>query len=41
VAPGYDFVVIARGNITDAPFTDIQQAVLELLRRAKLLTPKN
>jgi ribonuclease P protein component len=37
IVPGHDFVVIARGNITDAAFTDIQQAVLELLKRAKLL----
>ena len=37
IPPGSDFVLIARGNITEAPFTDIQQAVAEVLRRAKLL----
>lgn len=37
IPQGYDFVLIARGNITDAPFTDIQQAVNEVLKRAKLL----
>jgi ribonuclease P protein component len=37
IPPGHDFVLIARGNITQAPFTDIQQAVQEVLKRAKLL----
>ncbi len=37
IAAGYDLVVIARGNITEAPFTDIQRAVVELLKKAKLL----
>ncbi len=33
---GYDFVFIARGNITTAPFTDIGAAIVQLLQRAKL-----
>lgn len=37
IPPGHDFVLIARGNITQAPFTDIQQAVEQVLQRAKLL----
>jgi len=37
ILTGHDFVLIARGNITQAPFTDIQQAVQEVLKRAKLL----
>jgi len=34
---GYDLVLIARGNIADAAFTDITQAVQDVLKRAKLL----
>jgi ribonuclease P protein component len=37
IPAGFDFVLIARGNIIQAPFTDIQEAVREVLRRAKLL----
>lgn len=37
IPQGLDFVLIARGNITQAPFTDIQQAVQEVLKRAKML----
>jgi len=37
IAPGYDLVLIARGNILNAPFTDIVQAVEDLLKRAHLL----
>lgn len=38
IPAGFDFVLIARGNITGAPFAEIEQAVQEVLRRAKLLT---
>jgi ribonuclease P protein component len=34
---GYDFVLIARDDAADAPFTDLAQAVQEVLRRAKLV----
>lgn len=37
IPPGFDFVLIARGNITTSSFTDIQQAVEQVLQRAKLL----
>jgi ribonuclease P protein component len=37
IPAGFDFVLIARGNIADAPFTDITQAVEQLLKRARLL----
>lgn len=37
IAIGHDFVLIARGNIMTAPFTDIQQAVEQVLKRAHLL----
>ena len=37
IPKGFDFVFIARGNITDAAFTDITQAVQDVLKRAKLL----
>ena len=37
IPAGYDFVLIARGNITSAPFTDIVQAVEEVLKRGRLL----
>lgn len=37
IPPGYDLVLIARGNISSAPFTDITQAVQEVLKRARLL----
>ena len=39
IPAGYDFVLIARGNIADAAFTDITQAVQDVLQRAKLLGP--
>jgi ribonuclease P protein component len=38
IPAGFDFVLIARGNIAQAPFTEIQQAVLQVLQRAKLLS---
>ena len=37
IAVGFDFVLIARGNIMTAPFTDIQQAVELVLKRSQLL----
>lgn len=37
IPPGFDFVFIARGNLTTAPFTEITQAVQQVLQRAKLL----
>lgn len=37
VKDGYDFIFIAREPIVDAKFTDIGDAVLNLLRRADLL----
>lgn len=37
IPSGFDFVLIARGNIADAPFTDITQAVEQVLKRARLL----
>ena len=36
IPAGYDFVLIARGNITNARFTDIEQAVEQVLKRAQL-----
>ena len=38
ITPGYDFVLIARGNITTAPFTDIVAAVEQVLTRAHVLS---
>lgn len=37
IAKGFDFVLVARGDIADAPFTEIRQAVQDLLQRAKLM----
>lgn len=37
IPKGYDFVLIARSNIAQAPFTEIVQAVEQVLQRAQLL----
>ncbi|MCC7165785.1 MAG: ribonuclease P protein component [Anaerolineae bacterium] len=37
IAGGYDFVLIARGDIVTVSFIDIQQAVDQVLKRARLL----
>lgn len=37
ITPGYDLVLIARGNITTAPFTELSGAVQEILRRARII----
>lgn len=37
IAPGYDLVLIARGKINDVSFTDIVDAVQQLLTRANLI----
>jgi ribonuclease P protein component len=37
LAAGYDLVLIARGKINDVPFTQITQAVHDVLVRARLL----
>jgi ribonuclease P protein component len=39
VAPGFDIVFAAREPLCDAAFSDIQEAVTALLRRARLLRP--
>jgi ribonuclease P protein component len=36
LAPGYDLVLIARGKIIEASFTEIEQAVTQVLQRAHL-----
>lgn len=38
ITPGYDLVFIARSPIVDAPFSEVDGAVDELLRRARLVT---
>ncbi len=38
LAPGYDLVLIARGDSVEAPFTQLVQAVVQLLERARLLS---
>ncbi|MBI4673297.1 MAG: ribonuclease P protein component [Chloroflexi bacterium] len=37
IAPGYDLVLIARGNIAAATFTELAAAVQEILRRARII----
>ncbi len=36
--PGYDFILLARAGLLDAPFAEIQNALQELLQRAGLLS---
>lgn len=38
--PGYDLVWIARNEIADQPYNTINEAVVELLRRARLWKPE-
>ncbi len=38
IAPGFDLVLIARGNVNAVPFTQIVSAVHEVLVRANLLS---
>ena len=38
IAPGWDCVLIARPALLQAPFAEIETAVWQLLKRAKLLT---
>jgi ribonuclease P protein component len=38
VPPGWDLVWIARPQIADAPFTEVESAVQTLLERARLVT---
>ncbi len=38
--PGHDLVWIARNGIADQPYNMINEAVLELLRRARLAKPE-
>jgi len=38
IAPGWDCVLIARPTILQASFAEVETAVLQLLKRAKLLT---
>lgn len=37
VAPGWDLVFIARGPIREASFSQVEAAVIQLLKRARLL----
>jgi len=39
IAPGYDLVFVLRSAVLDAPFADLQQAVVTMLERAKLWRP--
>ena len=39
IAPGYDLVFVLRKPALDAPFSDLQQALIDTLQRAKLLQP--
>jgi ribonuclease P protein component len=41
VAPGWDCVVIAREPTATAAFADIESALVELFRRARILSPDN
>ena len=36
IAPGYDMVFVLRVAVLDAPFSELQQAVVTMLERAKL-----
>lgn len=37
LTPGYDLILIARGQIAAAPYSEISAAVIHLLQRAKLV----
>jgi len=39
LAPGWDFILIARSAILEAPFPTLIQTIAELLHRARILSP--
>jgi len=39
VAPGFDLVIIGRQPAVDAPYAALREGLLQVLRRARLLTP--
>jgi ribonuclease P protein component len=41
IAPGLDLILIARPALVSATLDDTQRALLNLLQRAKVLTPKH
>lgn len=41
IAPGLDLILIARSGLVSATIEDTRRALLNLLQRAKVLTPKH